>query len=349
LHAFTGMRIDGWIGKAIGVVAAALVGRAALRRHRRIDLRGRTAVITGASRGLGLLLARELARHGADLAILARTAEDLAAARAELGDGVLAIRCDVSVPDEIEAAIADVLSWRGRIDLLVNNAGVIQVGPLEHMSEADFDQSMAVHFWGPLYAMLAVVPIMRAQGGGRIVNISSIGGVVAVPHLAPYCASKFALTGLSDALRAELKRDRIHVTTVCPGLMRTGSYLNVDVKGQHRQELTWFGLGSGAPLVSMNAERAARRIVRAARDGEPVLHLGTPARALIIAHALAPGLIAEVMALINQVMPGPAGRDGDLARTGWQSASRWAPSTLTRLADRAAARNNELRGHISGP
>ena len=88
--------------------------------------------------------------------------------------------------------------------MLVNNAGIIQVGPLEHMTIDDFEEAMATHFWGPLFTILAALPHMRGRGGRRIVNISSIGGKIAVPHLLPYTASKFALTGLSEGLRAEL-------------------------------------------------------------------------------------------------------------------------------------------------
>src|SRR6201982_336127 len=106
---------------------------------------------------------------------------------------------------------------------------------------------------------------MRVWGGGRIVNISSMGGKVAMPHFAPYSASKFALTGFSDAIRSELARENIHVTTVAPGLMRTGSHVNAQFKGEHDAEFGWFAAASGMPLISMNAERAARKILAACR------------------------------------------------------------------------------------
>src|SRR5256714_1298474 len=129
--------------------------------------------------------------------------------------------------------------------------------------------ALAVHLWGPLYAMRAVVPQMRRQGGGRIVNIASIGGKIAVPHLTPYSASKFALVGLSDGMRAELAKDNILVTTVCPGLMRTGSPPNAHFKGRHRAEFTWFVLGDSLPLASIDARRAARHIITACRYCDP--------------------------------------------------------------------------------
>lgn len=327
--------------KLAGAVAAAYLGRTLIRRHRRLDLRDRSAVIVGGSRGLGLVLARQLVREGARVAILARSATDLGEARAQLGEDAIAIACDARDRLELEAALRIVLDRRGRIDLLINNAGAIQVGPLDHMSTDDFDASLAIHFWAPLHAMLAVIPVMRAQGGGRIVNISSFGGEVAVPHMAPYCAGKFALRGVSDALRAELARDRIHVTTVCPGLMRTGSHGQIDVRGRHGAEAGWFMLGAGAPLLSMDAERAARRILRAAQRGEPFLRLGT-LRLLSIAAGLAPNLIAEAMAVVERVLPRPTGPTGDEPRRGDDSRPRWLPRIATRLADRAAERNNEV-------
>src|SRR5262249_52903527 len=138
----------------------------------------------------------------------------------------------------------------GPIDVLINNAGVIEVGPLETMTLQDFEEAMRTHFWGPVYTTMAVLSEMRYRGGGRIVNISSIGGKVSVPHLVPYCASKFALCGLSEGLRAELAKDNILVTTVIPGLMRTGSPPNATFKGRHREEYAWFSISDALPVVS---------------------------------------------------------------------------------------------------
>jgi NAD(P)-dependent dehydrogenase (short-subunit alcohol dehydrogenase family) len=253
--------------------------------------------------------------------------------------------CDVTHVASIETAVERVLRTHGRIDVLVNNAGVIQVGPAERMTLADYERGMATHFWGPFHTMNAVIPAMRTQRGGHIVNIASLGGMVAIPHLAPYCASKFALVGLSDALRAELAKDRIRITTVCPGLMRTGSHLNVEVKGRHAQEFAWLSISAGAPFVSMDARRATKRIVRACRFGDPALHLGLPARALIVANAVAPSAFGTAMKAVARLLPRSPGGEEEEAKRGYESRSRLAPSFLTRLADRAAARNNELRGH----
>ena len=233
---------------------------------------GRVVIITGGSRGLGLLMAHELKKKGARLALLARDREELMRAKEDLDGGtVLAITCDVGDRGQVRQAVDIVLQHFGRIDVLINNAGVIQVGPLQHMTYGDYHQAMNVHFWGALHCTEAVLPHMRHRRSGRIVNIASVGGLVAVPHLAPYTASKFALVGYSNAVRAEVAKEGICVTTVCPGLMRTGSAINAQMKGRHEAEFAWFAALSSLPLVSINARRAARKIRRrgAAGHAEP--------------------------------------------------------------------------------
>jgi short-subunit dehydrogenase len=185
---------------------------------------------------------------------------------------------------------------------------------------------------------------MRIWGGGRIVNISSIGGKVAVPHLAPYSASKFALTGFSDAIRAELARDNIHVTTVAPGMMRTGSHVNAKFKGKHDMEFAWFAASAGAPLISMNADRAARKILAACRRGQPSLTLTFAARGAILGNTLFPNLTGYVMRLVNRFLPKPSGAEGNQSRGG-SEVRRLIPNWLTRSADRATIRNNEGRSN----
>src|SRR5512145_3358087 len=238
------------LGAALLLTAAAVLARRAWRRARALDFAGKTVVIFGGSRGLGLVLARELAAERANLVLVARDRHELDRARADVeqrGARVLAISSDVRDRIQVEGAIEGALAEYGTIDVLINDAGIIQVGPLEHMTVEDFEDAMATHFWGPLYATLAALPHMRLRGARRIVNISSIGGKIAVPHLVPYCASKFAVTGLSEGLHAELAREGIRVTTVCPGLMRTGSTYNAKFKGRHRQEFGWFHVSDATP------------------------------------------------------------------------------------------------------
>ena len=138
---------------------------------------------------------------------------------------------------------------------------------------------MATNFWGMLYPTLALLPEMRARRSGRIVNITSIGGKLGIPHLLPYSASKFAAVGFSQGLRAELAGDGIKVVTVCPGLMRTGSPRNAIFRGQHRSEYAWFSISDALPGLSISAESAARRIVAACRRGDAEVLFPHPGQA----------------------------------------------------------------------
>ncbi len=210
------------------------------------------------------------------------------------------------------------------------------------MAREDFECAMRLHFWAPFELISQIVPEMRTWGGGRIVNISSIGGKLAVPHLAPYSASKFALTGFSDALRAELARDNIHVTTVAPGMMRTGSHVNAKFKGKHDAEFAWFAASAGAPLISMNAERAARKILAACRRGQPSLTLTFAARTAILGNALFPNLTGYAMKIVNYFLPAAGNDEANQSRAGSQL-RRLTPNWVTRLADRATKKNNEQK------
>jgi short-subunit dehydrogenase len=201
---------------------------------------------------------------------------------------------------------------------------------------------MDVHFWGPYNTIKAVLPEMKKRGEGRIVNIASIGGKVVVPHLAPYCASKFALVGLSGAMQAELAKDNIYVTTVCPGLMRTGSHVNALFKGQNEWEYALFSLIDATPLTSISAESAARQIVKAAKRGDAGAIISVQAKLAAKMNELFPELTAEVMSLINRLLPGNGGI-GKAYATGLESKSSISPSVLTDVIDRASYRNNELK------
>jgi NAD(P)-dependent dehydrogenase (short-subunit alcohol dehydrogenase family) len=308
-----------------------------------MNMRGRVAIITGGSRGLGLLMARHLRNDGARLALFARNREELMRAKEELdGAGVLAITCDVSERTQVQQAVDIVVQHFGRVDMLINNAGIIQVGPIEHMTYGDYHQAMNVHFWGALHCTEAVLPHMRRGRSGRIVNIASIGGLIPVPHLAPYSASKFALVGYSDALRAEVAKDGIRVTTVCPGLMRTGSAVNAIIKGNHEAEFAWFATLSSLPLLSINASRAARKIIEAARRGVPRLTITPQARLAAILDRLMPNTFARAMVLANRMLPAPDRLWGDEPWPGHVSRPSKLPRLVTVLGDRAARRNNEL-------
>jgi short-subunit dehydrogenase len=285
----------------------------------RFSFRDKVALITGGSRGLGLEIARQVCEQGGHVAILARDPEELTRARAKLtskGGEVLTLQCDLFEAGQIQSAVQQTLARFGKIDVLVNNAGIIQIGPLEHMRLEDFDRAMRLHFWAPFVLQMLIVPQMRANGGGRIVNISSIGGKIAVPHMAPYSASKFALTGFSDAMRAELSRDNIFVTTVTPGMMGTGSQVRAMFKGDHAAEYKWFEMSGKLPLASISAERAARKILAASRKGKSALVMPWTAHFIIAGNALFPNLTGHVMKIVNRCLPPPVSKSGDEARSG---------------------------------
>jgi NAD(P)-dependent dehydrogenase (short-subunit alcohol dehydrogenase family) len=330
------------IGAGVAI-AGWYVARRMLARARRFDFRGKVVLITGGSRGLGLVLARQLASAGARVAICARDREELERAVEQLrACGVLDVHADVCDVREVESVrnwIRAVHRHFKAIDVLINNAGIIQVGPLATMTPADYEDAMATHFRGPMHAVFEALPRMRP--GSRIVNIASVGGEVAVPHLAPYCASKFALVGFSRGLRQELVRNGIYVTTVLPGLMRTGSPPQALFKGQHRTEYALFSISDSLPLLTVSAERAARQILEATRDGRAELLISLPTKVAAAVSRLCPELTAELLTLTARVLPG-AGGIGKRAVKGHQSMSVLSPSWLTQLSDRASMRNNEL-------
>jgi NAD(P)-dependent dehydrogenase (short-subunit alcohol dehydrogenase family) len=319
----------------------------ALARRRKLtkfSFQDRSVVITGGSRGLGLVIARHLALQGARLAILARDSNELSRAESQLranGAVVLPVDCDVRNQQEVNKAISTIVARFGGVDVLINNAGMIQVGPVDHLSEKDFEDALAIHLYAPLYCTLAVLPHMRSAHQGRIVNIASIGGKIGFPHMVPYCTSKFALVGLSDSLRAELRHENIFVTTVCPGLTRTGSPRNALFKGQHRPEYAWFAVSGSLPILSVDAERTARQIVEGCRRGASQVVIGLHVRAAILFNELFPGATASLTSLTNCLLPSADESGSKAHRPGSESQSWLAPRWLSHLNEKAALRNNQ--------
>jgi short-subunit dehydrogenase len=337
------------MNRALLLAALGTAGYLAYRALKpRYDFRDKHVLITGGSRGLGLVMARQLADAGARLSVCSRDPSELTRAVDDLhsrGVKVVAVECDVTDRSRVRELVAVARQRNGPVDVLVNNAGVMRVGPLEEMRIEDYEYAMRTHFWANLYASLEVIEEMKARRTGRIINITSIGGKIAVPHMLPYTASKFAEVGLSHGLRVELAKYGIVVTTVCPGLMRTGSHLNAEFKGRHEEEYAWFATGVSMPGFSMNAERAASKILAACARADAEVVLGLPFKLAVAALGIAPNLMDNVLALADRwILPEPGGIGSGVAK-GRQSRGKL-PEVVTTLNDRAAAENNEL--HSAG-
>ncbi|MDT0329920.1 SDR family NAD(P)-dependent oxidoreductase [Nocardiopsis lambiniae] len=335
-HPVRALALAGGVALAGG---AALAGRRARSGHEP-GLVGRTALITGGSRGLGLQLAREFGARGASVVVCARDAEEVDRAVEDLrGRGVTAHgeRCDLTDPEQARALVGRAVAHLGHLDFVVNNAGIIQVGPYEVFSERHFHEAMDTMFWAPLRVSLAALEPLR-HSGGRLVTITSIGGHLSVPHLLPYSCAKFAEVALSEGLAAEAARTGVGVTTVVPGLMRTGSHRAAVFVGRPEREYTWFSLGAGLPLVSVGAERAAARIVEAAARGRGHVVLTPLARLVILSRGISPAFVQGVTRLMAAVLPTapahPEERKGAQADHGALNTLIKAPTVLNERAGR---------------
>jgi NAD(P)-dependent dehydrogenase (short-subunit alcohol dehydrogenase family) len=322
----------------LAVAGAGLAGYCAARNRERFSYQGRVVAITGGSRGLGFALARELIAERAEVALLARDAEELHAARERMateGGRVRTYVCDVTDASSTAAAVTRIQADCGRLDVLINNAGIMLCAPVENHRAEDFQAAWATHVMGPLNTTQAVLPMMRRQGGGRILNISSIGGKVGVPHMAAYCASKYGLVGLSHCLAAELRRDGIYVTVACPGLMRTGSHRAVAFRGRHQDEYYWFATLAGMPFVSMQADRAAKRLLRACRDGRTEIVFPWHWNVASLGASVLPAAAVAANSLVNLLLPRP-GEDNTPARRGADLSKDGPPSPITTKLQSAA-------------
>jgi NAD(P)-dependent dehydrogenase (short-subunit alcohol dehydrogenase family) len=326
---------------ATAALAAGAVGLAIAARYRTgYTFDNKVVVITGGSRGLGLVLARELASRGASLGLMARDALELARARRSIDSDSLVqlLPADVTDPAQVEQAFSTMIRRFGRIDVVINNAGQILSAPFDDTTREDFAAMLDVHFWGTLHVSRAALPHLVRHGDGRIINICSIGGRVPIPHLSAYCASKFAQAGLSAVMAEELRATGIHVTTVLPGLMRTGSHLQAWFKGDRPAEFALFSLVGGAPGTSMSAERAARLILSAAARGRADAVIPFSYRQLAKLSALMPNAAIATLAAVNGLMPGPRTR---FATQGKRLSLSTLVKGVTRMNEKAADRNNQ--------
>jgi NAD(P)-dependent dehydrogenase (short-subunit alcohol dehydrogenase family) len=312
---------------------------------------GHVAAVVGGTRGLGLDLAREFSRLGYRVALCARDPDEVARAHTELAAGgadVLARVYDAALPEDMARFVGEVVAHFGALDVLATCAATIQVGPLEAMTQRDFEDSLTQIFWTTYHPTMAALPVMRRQKRGHIAHVTSFGGKVSVPHLLPYCTAKFAATGFSEGLRAAVAHEGIRVTTITPGIMRTGAHVNAPFKGEHEREYSWFATGATLPFVSLASETAARRIVRAVERGAAECTLAASIRWLVIANTLSPSLTSRALTLANMLLPGASGattaeRGADVAA---RSSSRWV-RTLDSIGRPNAERHHAYPGPVN--
>ncbi|WP_408095562.1 SDR family NAD(P)-dependent oxidoreductase [Peredibacter sp. HCB2-198] len=267
------------------------------------ELKNKVVLITGGSKGLGYVLAEHLIKEECKIAICARDESELENAKDHLGKDVLTLRCDVSKEEEVNQLVSDVIKHFGKLDILINNAGVIQVGPMETFKRSDFETAMDIMYWGIVNTTLAVLPHMKERKDGHIVNVTSIGGKISVPHLLPYSAAKFAAVGFSEGIAVELRKDNIFVTTVVPWLMRTGSYVNAFFQRGNKKEFKLFAFSSTAPLLTISADKAARRIVKALKERKAFKIVGFQAGLLNEIHHFFPNLSVKVLGTVSEFIP----------------------------------------------
>lgn len=304
------------------------------------------ALVVGASRGLGLLIARELVGRRRRVVVAARDGADLDVAVEKLGGEAHAEKriCDVRDREAVHRMVEDVEASVGPIETVITVAGIIQAGPAESMTFEHFEDAIDTMTWGPVNVALTVLPHLRERGHGHIGTVTSIGGMVSPPHLLPYATAKFGAVGFSDGLAASLAGTGVSATTIVPGLMRTGSHERARFTGDAAAEYAWFAPAASLPGISMDAERAARRIVSAVLEGKPMVVLTPLAWLGIRVRGLAPGTTTRLMGVANRLLPGAPARGGTEAVEGHEADRRLdsrVVDALTTLGRRAASRYNE--------
>ena len=256
-----------------------------------MKIKGRSILITGASSGIGLSLSTLLARKGAILVLTSRRIERLKEVADEIGSAFpytptpLAIQCDVANRDSVCRLIKSCVNHLGGIDILINNAGISVYGDTERTTLKEFHSVMEVNFFGALHCMLEVIPLMKRQGKGLIVNIATVAAKHGVPYMGAYCASKAALVAVSQSLRAELSKSGISIMIVYPGYTKTNIFKNEKkVGGAHRPS---------GPYTT--ASKVAEAIVRAIEGEKRDLVLSPGGKALTLFQGLLPWLVEKAM------------------------------------------------------
>jgi short-subunit dehydrogenase len=253
-------------------------------------LAGKVAVVTGASMGIGEAIAKLFAEQGASVVLLSRDAARAEATRARMGlpERTAAFSCDVRHSEEIDRVIALTLHHFHRIDIWINNAGHGLLDSVSQMQLSACHDLFETNFFGAVAALQAVVPVMRQQGGGAIINISSVAGHIPLPFHAAYSASKFALNAIGKAARSELKKDGIHVLTVCPGYVQTAFGENA-LRGKELKRVR------PSSVRGITAERVARAALRGYVKGKREVIVPWTMHIFVKLYQLFPSVVERAM------------------------------------------------------
>lgn len=297
------------------------------------SVKHKTAYITGGSRGLGLSLAWNLLAQGAKaVTLVARDEDELARAheilRADFPEARIYYSvCDVTELPRVTESLSDAIDAMGGIDILVNNAGAILVGPSGSMTREDYEAQLNLHLFAAINTTRVLPDHFKRRRGGRIVNICSMGGKVAVPHMLPYDVSKFALSGFTQGIGAELSPLGVSVTGVYPNVMRTGSPIQAVFKGDHEKEFAWFQTVDTFPGFSMSADLAAKKIIDGIIEGRSEVVLSVPAKARMMFGVFFPETMQLLMGFVSRMLPHG---QSFVRKTGADSSSRFDKSFLAK-------------------
>jgi NAD(P)-dependent dehydrogenase (short-subunit alcohol dehydrogenase family) len=261
------------------------------------SLKDKIAVVTGAASGIGQATAVEFAAKGADVVVSdvneAGLAKTVSAIEAK-GRKALALGVDVSQPEQIKGMIDRTVETFGRIDILMNNAGVGLSGEMRHLSLEDWQWIVDINLWGPIYGIHFALPHMIEQKSGHIVNVASSAGLIGGPGLSAYTTTKFGLVGLSEVLQHEVARFGVGVTVVCPGFVRTNIFDTTETRGL-KEEIR----GDDLPRwLGITKEACARDILKAVQKGKPLIIPGPEMKVIYALKRFAPFLyrgVARVM------------------------------------------------------
>jgi NAD(P)-dependent dehydrogenase (short-subunit alcohol dehydrogenase family) len=296
-------------GSAIGI-AGILVAKIISRTVNWFDLKGKVILVSGGTRGLGLSLARILARKKAVVAVCGRGITGMEQVSEEItssGGRFMYLQCDITDSLQVGRMFDEIERKLGNVSAVINNAGIMAVGPVETMTREDYEAAMKVHFWGPLNIINRALPAMRRNKSGRIVNIISVGGLISFPHMLPYNSSKFALSGFSEGLTAELSGYNIRVTSVYPGFMSTGSTVKAEMRGDQEREYAWFSRPANIRGIAMSPIKASKRIILAMQGGEKTITLSFYAKIAKVVRALFPALMITMFGFVNRLLPASEG------------------------------------------